>query len=620
MKHFILSCSAFIGASTLVFGQTSQDSLRTQQLNEVVVSDSRFALKRENSGKTIVTITAKDLERQQGKSVAAIINSVSGISINGSRSVAGTILGVYARGGRGRQVLVLIDGVRVSDPSSSSSEYDLRLLNSAMIESIEISKGAASTLYGSGAATAVISITTKKASSKKAALQVQSTIGTNQTQSNQTYDVSQITNAIALSGSKSNFNYMLDFSSVNSNGLSAIVTDGNERDPFNNYNTSARFGYNSNDVFTASIKASHTKLSSFYDEGYGNVDAPYQFLSEQNRFDTQLKYKYEQGSIHVNAAYSKFNSENISLYPGVFEARNTVVDAYHKYQYNNTLYTVLGLNYSKDETDFAATKRFTMTDPYANVVYLSSFGVQVNAGLRLNNHSEYGDTFVYNFNPSYLLPTNNGYVKFLSSYATSYITPSLTQLFGNFGANEDLLPESNRTLEGGVAFKTPNLLVSGLFFSRDESHFVYFDNAAFAYENATEKVQAKGVELEAKWMLTETLQFQGNYTFTERKGDLAVRIPKHSVQALLQYTPSTSTSYGLEFQHTGDRNDTDFNTFDSVVLEAYSIVNFNVRHTIIPNKMVGFLTADNIFNSDYTEIVGFSTLGRNFSLGFQLTL
>jgi vitamin B12 transporter len=60
--------------------------------------------------------------------------------------------------------LILIDGIAATDPSQIANDYDLRLLNLDQVESIEILKGASSTLYGSGAATAVINITLKKAS------------------------------------------------------------------------------------------------------------------------------------------------------------------------------------------------------------------------------------------------------------------------------------------------------------------------------------------------------------------------------------------------------------------------------------------------------------------------
>lgn len=64
-------------------------------------------------------------------------------------------------------MLVLIDGIQMNDASQIASDFDMRLLSSDQIESIEIVKGAASTLYGNGAATAVINITTRKASQKE---------------------------------------------------------------------------------------------------------------------------------------------------------------------------------------------------------------------------------------------------------------------------------------------------------------------------------------------------------------------------------------------------------------------------------------------------------------------
>ena len=136
-KCFIGFCAVLWPCITVA--QTQQkDTIDIQYLDEVVVSDSRFSLKRENSGKTVILIDSATLERNQGRSVAEIINVQSGIEITGNRGRQGEVLGVFARGGRGRQVLVVIDGIRVSDPASFSQEYDLRLLNTANITSIEI--------------------------------------------------------------------------------------------------------------------------------------------------------------------------------------------------------------------------------------------------------------------------------------------------------------------------------------------------------------------------------------------------------------------------------------------------------------------------------------------------
>ncbi|MBT8289326.1 MAG: TonB-dependent receptor plug domain-containing protein, partial [Muriicola sp.] len=108
--------------------EATSDTLKIRELEEVVVSDTRFPIRRENSGKTVIRIGAEELSRNQGRSLPELINTKSGIEISGSRGRAGEILGTFVRGGRGRQVIVLIDGIRVSDPSSFSQEFDLRLL------------------------------------------------------------------------------------------------------------------------------------------------------------------------------------------------------------------------------------------------------------------------------------------------------------------------------------------------------------------------------------------------------------------------------------------------------------------------------------------------------------
>jgi vitamin B12 transporter len=46
-------------------------SFQNQQLDEVVVSDSRFPLKRSQSGKTVIKLTSSDLQKHVGKSLAA---------------------------------------------------------------------------------------------------------------------------------------------------------------------------------------------------------------------------------------------------------------------------------------------------------------------------------------------------------------------------------------------------------------------------------------------------------------------------------------------------------------------------------------------------------------------
>ncbi|SIS64717.1 vitamin B12 transporter [Zobellia uliginosa] len=622
-KNFYGVCAALVASTSMIAQNVEGDSTKVRQLDEVVVSDSKFDLKRENSGKTVIKITAEELERYQGKNITEIINNQSGIEISGSRSPEGSVFGVYARGGRGRQVLVIVDGVRVLDPSSFSEVYDLRLLSAASVESIEIIKGASSTLYGTNAATAVINIITKKASAKPISLSVQSSVGTNQTQDDQNYNVSRSSNSAQISGTLDKFNYSGSFSNRYAEGISANITPANEEDPFSNISTNLRLGYDFSEKLKISVYGNQTKVNTNFDNSYGPTDAPNQFISKQERAGLAATYDYGRGSLQANAGYSSYDSENITDFPSTYKGNNYVVDVYHKYNFNDQFHSVVGLNYLADETHFLAKEKFEITDPYANVVYVSDFGLNVNAGARLNNHTEYGTNFVYNINPSFTFKMDGSYLKVLTSYATSYITPSLTQLFGIYGANPDLEPEDDRTIEGGLEFASEgNFRASALYFNRKEENFVFYDFATSGYKNALNTIDAQGVEIELSWKATDKLNFDANYTFTERKGDNAIRIPKHKVNANLGYAFSDRAFASLNYSLTGSRTDSDFNTFPSTIvpLDSFSLVDLYLSHECIENRLKVFLNVNNILNQEYTEALGFTTKGRNVMIGFSLNL
>ena len=601
--------------------EDNDNDFQLQELDEVVVSDSRFELKRENSGKTVIKITPEDLELNPGKSLAEIINVQSGLEIAGSRGRFGEVLGVFARGGRGRQVLIIIDGVRVSDPSSFSHEYDLRLLSTSQVETIEIIKGAASTLYGTNAATAVINITTKSSSESKFALDLESSLGTNQTAADQNYNLGEFNNSARLGGTLNRLSYAVAFNHIFTDGISSIDTPDNEEDKTSKYSLDASIGYQFTDDISLRIYANQTKLDTEYDESFGLIDAPYRFVSEQKRVGLAGKWGYKNGELAINAAVSDYNSDNISAFPGSFKGKNYVTDLFAKYVFDNTFYTILGVNYIEDQAEFTEIEKFTLIDPYLNAVYVSDFGLNINGGLRLNNHSEYGSQLVYSINPSYVWQMNDSYLKLLGSFATSYITPSLTQLFGEFGANPDLEPETNRTIEGGLEYSYKGKLRANLvYFDRREENFVFFDNITFQYLNAENTIDANGVEIEADWNVISKLQFNANYTFTERKGDNAIRIPKHKLNAAALYDLSEKTKLSLTYSYTGKRSDTDFNTFSDTELDPYSLFGISVQHLFLPERLRVYLNVDNLFNVEFTEVIGFNTRGRNIRLGLAISL
>ncbi|HEA29735.1 MAG TPA: TonB-dependent receptor [Leeuwenhoekiella sp.] len=620
-KNYVLSACLLAGLS--VYAQQQP----TEKLDEVVVTDSKFELKRENSGKVVVNISREELEQNQGRTLAEVLNTVGGIEINGSRSNAGQSLSYYVRGGNNRQVLVVIDGVQVSDPSAIANDFDLRLLDINSIENIEIIKGAASTLYGNGAATAVINITTKKASGDKIAAQFTAVAGTNESQHDRNFSINDYQNRVGVNGTLGGVTYVAGFGNQYTDGLSAVIDENSdEKDAFSRYNANVKVGYAFSETFKVSLYGIYDHFDTAYDNSFPLEDAPFTSQSDQKRVGLSSEYKYGAGSLTLNAAYNNIERSFESNFPSAYDSDSYIVDIFNKYTFNDRFYTVLGFNYVEGRTNFGEKEETSNADPYVNVVYVSDFGFNMNAGARLNNHSEYGSHFIYNLNPSYTLKMGESYAKVFGSYATSYISPSLTQLYGDFGANPDLEPEEDRTIEGGLEFSSASSFrISGTYFNRREDNFIAyqtidFDTFESQYRNALEIYDVQGVEAQLEANLMTGLTLRGNYTFTENKDKPGLRVPKHKVNGLVGYTFASRTFASVNYQYTGKRTDTDFSTSENLELKAFGTFDFYLSHTLADPNIKFFVGLNNAFNEEYTELIGYTTRGRNIRFGINLNL
>ena len=225
MKKQILIASVLASSlmSTNLFAQSQNEQV--EKLEEIVVTATKFNLKKENSGKVITKITSEQLKNNTGKTVIEILNTVAGIDVRGVNANPTEPRSMNIRGGRSRQVLVLIDGVPVTDQSAINQEFDLRLLATNQIESIEILKGASSTLYGSGAATAVINIILKNASTDSVSGSFETSLGTNNTANTLESAFSDKNQNVNLNGTLGRFNYLGSFSITGVDGMSAAKSN-----------------------------------------------------------------------------------------------------------------------------------------------------------------------------------------------------------------------------------------------------------------------------------------------------------------------------------------------------------------------------------------------------------
>ncbi|MFC7358527.1 TonB-dependent receptor plug domain-containing protein [Jejudonia soesokkakensis] len=618
------------------------------EILDSVYLDTKIPIARKNSGKVIATISAETLERSTGKTVAQLINEVSGIEINGSRSNDGQNLGYFVRGGRNRQVVIMVDGVQLNDPSQISNDYDLRLVPASSIETIEIIKGASSVLYGSGAATAVISITTKKASKRPIAATVTSTFGSNRSSENEdkNYKFEEFTNYISVNGTLKKFFYNGNFSNRYVDGISAIAApegqDRFEADVFNRFDGRINLGYRFNNDITISQFFAFDKFKAGFDD-FSFADAENRSITEQMKTGGHFEWKYAKGTYVFNDSFTWIEREIESSFPATYDSKSYTMDNYLTYNFSSTITGLVGLNYNNSkfnsftipfgETEFAQdidedTAKLHYIDPYINVTYISDFGLNLNAGARVNIHSIYDTHIVYNVNPSYNFGIGETNLKVLGSYSTAYITPSLFQLYDPLYGNENLLPEENRTIEGGLEFTLENdLRISAVYFNRNEDNFVDFvtvdpDLFIFQYRNIDETFEASGVEVEASKTFDFGLQLSANYTNTQADEKFALRIPEHKINAGVTYQYGNGTSIGVTYQYNSERTDSFFNseTFasENVILDSYGVLDLTLSTQITDNIKI-FTGISNIFNSEYEELFRFQTRGRNIRSGFTLS-
>lgn len=638
-KNFIRITACVVFVTGMLQAQTTD----TLALKEVVVSDTKFSRSKEKSGKIIETISQEELQINAGQSVAQLLSRVAGVEINGNHSTPGKNLGVYIRGGRSRQTLIMIDGVPVTDASGINLEYDLRLLPVAQVESIEIMKGAASTLYGTGAATGVINITLKKNQTPGTHAQAFFMGGTNNTSDNFRAAWRSFQQGLSVQHNEKKLQFQTALNSQETSGISQAQGINFSPDPFSLVNSNSKISWNPKEKVRFDFSLLYDRMKNSYDQpfdNFNNQDSEFNVsTSEQIRMVLGNTTDYTKGSFQFLTAWSRlsrnyqeFNPWSLSLDDYQYQSRHFSSEIINKYLLNDKMYLVGGVQFQFLDmnalTPFGdilrESTKFNMTDPYLTFVYEQKSGLNFNAGARSNNHSEYGHFLAYHVNPSYHFESIP--LKVMASYSTAFITPSLYQLYSPFG-NLDLVPEENATIELGLAgsFWERKLQWTVTGFYRDEKNSFGFetdpDTFQSRYINIDGTNAARGIETSVELLLFDKWSFRTNYTYTKVEEILNRLIPEHKANVALQYNPSSKTQVQLNYQYTDNRRDQFFDggTFQvtDLTLDAYSMLNFTFRHQLSKHlSLNGAL--NNITNENFQETIGFNTLGRNYRVGITL--
>jgi len=644
----------FVVAAVIISGQLqAQKDTTGKSLDEVVLTSSKYPKKQSETGKVITVINRQQLERSSGKTLGEVLNTTVGTTITGSNNDLGTNQTVSIRGSSAGNVLILVDGIPVNDPSVITNYFDLNLFAIDQIERIEILKGGQSTLYGSDAVAGVINIISRKAGSKSFNVNAGLTGGSYNT----------FKQNIGFDGKNKSLDYSLNYSHLSSAGFSAAYDSaGNnhfDKDGFNQHVLNGRLGIKLSKRLQANFFSTYSYYKTDLDASAFTDEKDYTVKNDNIQGGAGLVCDHKNGSLHFNYQfnYVKRNYLDDSIYrssPYVDYSKSRYIGRTHfteiysnwkwkqwelltgiDYRFNNTNQYSLYVFPGFPAPPSLLKAKMSQVSPYASIVYKNGKGFTAEAGGRWNYHSEYGSNFTVTINPSYLI---NGKVKLLANLYSAFKTPTLYQLFDPSAGNKDLKPEKGIIGEAGTeifACKSFRLRTVGFYRNTKNAILYTYNPATFAsqYRNVSRQ-ENYGVELETAYT-GKKLNVAANYTYTNGKTKSAFdgtgspigkdttyynlyRIPKHVINftAGLQVTPAFYASTNL---HAVSKREEFIYGSSPETLKEYTTIDVYGEYKFT-RKFKAFVGLKNITNQQYFDILGYNCRKFNFTAGINFQL
>ncbi len=635
------------------FGARAQiDS--TTALEEIIVTANRIPQKQVNTGKVMTIITRTEIERSGTISLGELLGRQVGITVIGANNAPGANNDIYVRGAGTGNTLILVDGNPAYDVSTIRSTFDINFIPLGQVERIEILKGGHSTLYGSDAVAGVINIITQQ--------QIQKKLSTHLHLSHGSYGTN--TMDLMLSGKTGKIRYRAQYLRYNSTGFSAAADSTGlkdfDKDGMKQQMARAEIGSLPEQKWSWKTGTQWTNYRNALDETRF-IDADDFTVRNQNlQLFAAVGRKWTKGSI--NAQYSLNNSTRnytddslditgfARFIQSDYQGRSSFAEVYgnlelakgwqvfvgadHRWQ-NTDQYYLSVSNFGKYETNLAAdTAKIQLSSLTASMVYNNKQGFNLETGVRSNFHSLYGRNFTYNFNPSVVI---ENILKVSYNLYSAFKAPTLYQLYDGFSGDTNLQPETSLTSE--ISFQligSKQFSARATAFTRKIKNGIDYDYANYTYFNNLAQ-QDQGIELEAGFN-SKKLQIAANYTFLKGQvtttnfvfdtnswsykadGDTTYshlfRIPRRSLNMSMGWQAHTKWYISLSQRIAGKRFEPVFGG-SPVEMKHYQTSDLHIQFS--PSKQMRFYVGlKNMFNAQYQEVLGYTTRGRNYTVGIRL--
>ena len=581
--------------------------------DDIVVTASGIAQSRDEVGQAITVIDADTIEKRQTSDVVDLLATTPGIRFNRTGST-GSVAGISIRGAETTQTLVLIDGVKVNDPSGIGEGYDFGHLLTGNISRIEVLRGSNSVVHGSQAIGGVVSLMTATPAAGFAA------------NASAEYGYSDTLNAKAdISASAGRVSGGIGGAYFRTDGISS-ATGGTERDGYKNFAGNARLKIAFTDALSLDLRGYYVNADLDYDSFFG---AP-----------------ADSGDVAKLDQYVGYAGVNLGLFDGRFTSRAAVTwlrndrnyyfvrGTAPDYGYSGTnlrfeyqgvvspveqTKLIFGYEHERPDYDFFGfgsrdNARANIESIYALGIVQPFAGLSLTGGVRHDDHSQFGRATTFGANANY--SPNDGATQFRLSYGEGFKAPSLYQLYDSFSGNAALRPEASKSYDVGIdqSLADGRALISLTGFVRNTVNQINYDNATFTFGNI-DRTRAKGIEATLALRPVDPLNITASYSYIDardRSGRPAFdgkRLPRraeHAVSLSADYDWSFGLTTGATITMVSDSFD---NAANTVRLDGYALAGVRVS-LAVSERIELYGRIDNLFDADYATAFNYGTYGR----------
>ena len=592
-----------------------------QDLGEVVVtSSSKLPQKIKETTQDVTIITAEDIQERGFQSVPEVLSHTAGFVV-ASNGGAGQTTSVFVRGLSSDNLLVLLDGVPLTDYTAPSAAASLEHISINSIEKIEIIKGGQSGVWGASAAAGTVNIITKGGAKDSATVSLE--LGSH-----------------ATKGAGADFAKKFNKGSIafgahwlETDGISALKLKDAEKDGYKNVNyyVNAELNINANNSISAFMRNDDGEFD--YDAGDAN-DKNSKGESKQKLYG--VGYSYKNGALRVNAKVAKreIDRRYEGLTPYGAWAYTTAGDSTQlsltgSYDFSDKNSLTVGVEHNINKADTAYITDYGTTPSKAkfkNSAVFASYSHRVdsligadttfNAVVRYDKFDKFDNKSTYRFGIKRECKAVEGLHSAVNIY-TGYKAPSLYQ-FSN--AAGELKPESIEGYDISLGYKKyinityfRNKIKDKITATTDPVTYVT------SFSNSGNGIKTTGLEINGEYAFGDSGFVLGaNWThmlkFKDDSGKKALRIPRNSGSLYLDYYFGEVSHVGILANYVGERRDAVYDpatyAMKDVTLKSYTTVDLTYNTKFNDNISLNII-AKNVFDKSYESVKGYSTEGRS---------